>query len=105
MKKDEYMDRESAGLGLSLAAAVARRPMAPPLPMDSVRRGGDRPPTIAAEGATTRFGERDVTEVRTACLIEVMIGLAPALFSPGELPLKIARAFQDGCPIITCGGE
>jgi hypothetical protein len=46
-----YIDRDSPGLGLSLitaAAAAARRPMAPPLPIDSVRRGGDMPPTIAA---------------------------------------------------------
>jgi hypothetical protein len=41
------MDRESPDLGVSVTAA-ARRPMAP-LPIDSVRRGGDIPPTIAAE--------------------------------------------------------
>lgn len=61
-----YIDRDNPGLGLSLitAAAAARRPMAPPLPIDSVRpmepplpidsvrRGGDMPPTIAADGRT-----------------------------------------------------
>jgi hypothetical protein len=55
-KNDEYMDRESPGLGLSVAvAAAARRAMAP-LPMDSVRRGGDRPPTIAADGRPPGLG-------------------------------------------------
>ena len=59
-KNDAYMDRESPGLGLSVAAAAAaaaaRHPMAPPLPMDSVRRGGDRPPTIPADGRPPGLG-------------------------------------------------
>lgn len=72
------MDRESPGLGLSLTPA-ARRPMAP-LPIDSVRRGGDMPPTIAAEEWHPGLGNEERQEAR----ITPGLGNDEVLFSADE---------------------